>query len=53
MQNEPLGNSPAGIVQQLKAFEDAGCEELMFHYWGMKGNTQLDILAEHVLPHFH
>jgi len=53
MQNEPLGNSPAGIVQQLKAFEEAGCEELMFHYWGMKGNTQLEILAEHVLPHFH
>ncbi len=53
MQNEPFGNSPAGVVEQLKAFEEAGCEEVMFHYWGMNGNTQLDILAEHVLPHFH
>jgi alkanesulfonate monooxygenase SsuD/methylene tetrahydromethanopterin reductase-like flavin-dependent oxidoreductase (luciferase family) len=52
MQNEPFGNSPAGVVQKLKAFEEAGCEEIMFHYFGMKGNTQLDILAEHVLPHF-
>jgi len=53
MKNEPFGNSPAGVIEYLKAFEDAGCEEIMFHYWGMNGNTQLDILAEHVLPHFH
>lgn len=45
--------SPAGVVAQFKAFEDAGCEEIVIHYAGMMGNTQLDIFAEHILPHFH
>ena len=45
--------SPDRIVEHFKAFEDAGCEEIILHYMGMKGNTQLDILAEHILPHFN
>ena len=44
--------SPDGVVEYLREFEEAGVEELVFHYFGVYGNTQLDILAEHVLPHF-
>lgn len=51
-QSNLLGASPADVVKQLKAFEEAGCEEMVFHYFGMNGDTQLDIFAEHVLPHF-
>ena len=45
--------SPKAVIEHLKAYEDAGCEEVMIQYFGMKGNTQLDILAEHILPHFN
>ena len=52
LQQNITETSPSRVVTQLKAFEDAGCEELIIHYSGMKGDTQLDLIAEHILPHF-
>ena len=46
-------NSPQELIEHLKAFEEAGCEEIIIQYYAMNGNTQLDILAEHILPHFN
>lgn len=48
--NHASSPSPDAVVQCLRAFEEGGVEEIMVQYFGMNGNTQLDILAEHVLP---
>jgi alkanesulfonate monooxygenase SsuD/methylene tetrahydromethanopterin reductase-like flavin-dependent oxidoreductase (luciferase family) len=50
---DSFSTSPNDVVEHIKAFEDGGCEEFVIHYFGMNGDTQLDILAEHVLPRFH
>ena len=50
--NHASSPEPDAVVDCLKAFEDAGTEEIMIQYFGMNGNTQLDVLSESVLPHF-
>ena len=52
LQNDRPVPSPEAVVEYLKAFEASGTEEVMIQYFGLNGDTQLDILAEHVLPHF-
>ncbi len=45
-----LAGSPAEIVEQIKALEAAGVEELMLHWVDTDNQEGLELLAEQVLP---
>jgi F420-dependent oxidoreductase-like protein len=50
---EFVGGSPAQVVDQLKAYEEAGVARFMLQHNNLDDVTSLELLAREVLPHFH
>ena len=46
----PIIGSPEQVVEQIRAFERVGCEELMAQWFTLEDLAGLHLLAEHVLP---
>ncbi len=46
----PIVGSPEQVVEQIRAFERVGCEELMAQWFTLEDLAGLHLLAEHVLP---
>jgi alkanesulfonate monooxygenase SsuD/methylene tetrahydromethanopterin reductase-like flavin-dependent oxidoreductase (luciferase family) len=44
--------TPAEVVERLRAYEAVGVSEVMLQWGGMDDRAGLELLAEHVLPHF-
>jgi alkanesulfonate monooxygenase SsuD/methylene tetrahydromethanopterin reductase-like flavin-dependent oxidoreductase (luciferase family) len=46
----PIVGTPEQVIEQIRAFERVGCEELMAHWLPVDDLAGLHLLAEHVLP---
>lgn len=45
--------APDTVIERLREYEQAGAEEFIIQsFGGMKGSTEFDLIAEHILPHF-
>ncbi|MCW2558684.1 MAG: F420-dependent oxidoreductase [Mycobacterium sp.] len=44
--------SPAGVIDRLAAFDDAGAERVYLQLFDLTDLDQLQLFAEDVLPHF-
>jgi len=47
-----VGGSPQQLVDQLKAFEEAGIQRFMLEHNDLDDVDSLELFASHVLPHF-
>lgn len=47
-----LGGSPQQLLDQLKAFEEAGVERFMLQHNDLDDLDSLELLASHILPYF-
>lgn len=45
---------PKTVVERLQEYEQAGAEEVIIQsFGGMRGSTEFDLLAKHILPYFN
>jgi alkanesulfonate monooxygenase SsuD/methylene tetrahydromethanopterin reductase-like flavin-dependent oxidoreductase (luciferase family) len=44
--------APTEVIERLRAYEAAGVSEVMLQWGGVDDQAGLELLAEHVLPHF-
>ena len=44
--------TPDEVVERLRAYEEVGVTEVMLQWGGVDHRAGLELLAEHVLPHF-
>jgi len=47
-----VAGSPDRVLSKIRAYEQVGVEELIIKWFGLDDIHGLEILAEHVLPHF-
>jgi alkanesulfonate monooxygenase SsuD/methylene tetrahydromethanopterin reductase-like flavin-dependent oxidoreductase (luciferase family) len=46
-------DAPGRVVERMRQYEQAGVDEFIIQsFGGIKGSTEFDVLAEHILPHF-
>jgi alkanesulfonate monooxygenase SsuD/methylene tetrahydromethanopterin reductase-like flavin-dependent oxidoreductase (luciferase family) len=47
-----VAGSPDAVVSKIRAYAEVGVEELIIKWFGLDDIEGLEVLAEHVLPHF-
>ena len=48
----PIAGTPADCIKAIEQYVEAGCTHVMLELWGERRAHQIELFANHVLPHF-